>query len=124
MKKIKSFFIALGICTAIGTALNVSADSVFIYSPTTMVAQATTTQGLRAVVFADESHFTQCQIKRLRRSDAAMVFVDGDSAIGTTSVENNDAVPNTQIGYAQALYYSDRSSYSTIIGEAYAASDR
>lgn len=49
---------ALGICTAIGTALNVSADSVFIYSPTTMVAQATTTQGLRAVVFADESHFT------------------------------------------------------------------
>lgn len=39
-------------------------------------------------------------------------------------ISNNDAVPNTQIGYAQALYYSDRSSYSTIIGEAYAASDR
>lgn len=123
MKKVKSFLVVLGICTTFG-ALNVSANTEWHYSPY-MVAQAYANSGLRSAVEADTSHFTQCQIKRLRKSDGAMVFVNGDSACGTTSIEDNSSFDGQKYtGYAQALYYADISPYSGVIYDVYANSDK
>lgn len=102
----------------------VSADTVWRQGSPSMVAQAESTGGLRAVVSTWNSNYTQCQIKRVRKSDGALVYVNGQSCKGTSSVESNSSFNKDKfIGYAQGLYYSDNSPYSTVKYSVYACSE-
>lgn len=122
MSKAKIILSVSVLCLLFGT-VTVSANTSWHYSPY-MVAQAFPSSGLKAAVDADSTHFTQCQIKRLKKSSGEMVFVDGYSACGQTAVENTDSFNGQQyIGYAQALYYSNTSPYSYVSYAVYANSD-